>query len=109
MEAIGLSERQVGRWGAEILSAVERGGQAPLVKRRPAQRPDDAVLRRLEALKAWRKKAAEQAGVESDIILPRPYLFSLAERGGRELKSILESSPSRLEQYGEEILKVIGD
>lgn len=105
----GLSEKQAGRWGAEILSAVERGEQAPLVKRRPPQRPDDAVLRRLEALKAWRKKAAEQAGVESDIILPRPYLFSLAERGGRELKSILESSPSRLAQYGEQILKVIGD
>ncbi len=47
---------------------------------------DDAVLRRLEALKAWRKKMAEQMGVESDIILPRPYLLSLAERGGRDLR-----------------------
>ncbi len=108
LAATGLSERQVGRWGAEILSAVGRGAEASLVKRRQAQRLDDAVLRRLDALKAWRKKVAEQAGVESDIILPRPYLFSLAERGGRDLKSILESSPSRLEQYGEQILKVIG-
>ena len=104
----GLSERQVGRWGAEILSAVGRGAEAPLVKRKQAQRLDDAVLRRLDALKVWRKKVAEQAGVESDIILPRPYLFSLAERGGRDLKSILESSPSRLEQYGAQILEVLG-
>lgn len=104
----GLSEKQVGRWGAEILSAVGRGEQAPSVKRRQAQRPDEAVLRRLEALKEWRKKVAAGMGVESDIVLPRPYLFSLAESGGRDLKSILASSPSRLEQYGEQILKVIG-
>ena len=104
----GLSERQLGRWGAEVLSAVGRGAEAPLVKRKQAQRLDDAVLRRLDALKAWRKKVAEQAGVESDIILPRPYLFSLAERGGCDLKSILESSPSRLEQYGAQILEVLG-
>jgi ribonuclease D len=104
----GLSEKQVGRWGTEILSAVERGVQAPLVKRRQAQRVDDAVLRRLDALKVWRKKVAETMGVESDIVLPRPYMFSLAERGGSDLNSILAGSPSRLEQYGEQILKVIG-
>ncbi len=105
---VGLSERQVSRWGAELLAAAARGAAAPLVKRKPAKRPDDAVLRRLDALKAWRKKVAAQMGVDSDIVLPRPYLVSLAERGGREMKSILESSPTRLEQYGEQILKVLG-
>lgn len=108
LAATGLSERQVGRWGVEVLSAVGRGGAAPLVKRKQAQRPEEAVLRRLEALKEWRKKVAAGMGVESDIVLPRPYLFSLAENGGSDLKSILASSPSRLEQYGEQILKVIG-
>lgn len=108
LAATGLSERQVGRWGAEVLVAVGRGGAAPLVKRKQAQRPDEAVLRRLEALKEWRKKVAAGMGVESDIVLPRSYLFSLAESGGSDLKSILASSPSRLEQYGEQILKVIG-
>jgi len=105
---LGLGERQLSRWGAQILSAVGRGAESPLVKRKPAQRPDEAVLRRLEALKAWRKKVAEQLGVESDIILPRPYLLSLAERGGSDLKAILESSSSRLEQYGAQILEVLG-
>ena len=104
----GLSVKQLDRWGTEILSAVGRGAGAPLVKRRQAQRPDEAVLRRLDALKVWRKKVAAQAGVESDIVLPRPYLVPLAERGGSDLKSILESSPWRLEQYGEQILKVLG-
>lgn len=108
LAGIGLSEKQVGRWGAEFLSAAGRGMEAPLVKRKQAERLDDAVLRRLDALKLWRKNVAAQAGVESDIVLPRPYLLSLAERGGRDLKSILESSPSRLEKYGEQILKIIG-
>jgi len=105
---LGLGERQLSRWGAQILSAVGRGAESPLVKRKPAQRPDEAVLRRLEALKAWRKKVAGQLGVESDIILPRPYLLSLAERGGSDLKAILGSSSSRLEQYGAQILEVLG-
>lgn len=105
---LGLSEKQLGRWGAEILAAVGRGANAPLVKRKPAHRTDEAVIRRLDALKEWRKKVAAQIGVESDIVLPRPFLFTLAERGGSEMKSILASSPTRLEQYGEQILKVLG-
>lgn len=103
-----LSERQAARWGAEVLAAVGRGAEAPLVKRKPAQRPDDAFLRRLDALKEWRKKVAAQMGVESDIVLPRPFLNALAERGEGEVKSILEPSPTRLAQYGEQILKVLG-
>jgi ribonuclease D len=104
----GLSERQVARWGTEMLAAAGKGAAAPLVKRRPAKRPDDAVLRRLDMLKEWRKKVAMQMGVESDIVLPKPYLNALAERGGGDLKSILENSPTRLAQYGEQILKVLG-
>jgi hypothetical protein len=91
-----------------VLSAVARGTESPLVSRPRSKRLDDAVLRRLDALKVWRKKVAVQLGVESDIILPRPYLVSLAERGGRDLNAILESSPSRLEQYGVQILEVLG-
>lgn len=102
-----LSEKQTGRWGAEILAAVERGNDAPLVKRKRMQRMDEDILRRLEALKAWRKKVAEEMGVESDIVLPRPYLFALAEHGGRDLRTILAGSPTRLEQYGEQILKIL--
>jgi ribonuclease D len=109
LEEIGLTSRQVNRWGAEVLSAVARGIQSPLVKRRQAQRPDEAVLNRLERLKKWRKKVAAQMGVESDVVLPRVYLMSLSERGGREVKSILESSPWRLEQFGAQIKEVLGD
>lgn len=109
LTALGLSEKQVERWGAEILAAVEEGRAAPLVQRKPAPRMDDAVLRRLEALKQWRKKVAARMGVESDIILPRPFLTPLAERGGRAIQSVLASSPTRLEQYGKQIREVLGD
>ncbi|MEW5938603.1 MAG: HRDC domain-containing protein [Chloroflexota bacterium] len=106
--AAGLTERQVNRWGAELLSALARGAKAPLVKRKQARRPDEAALNRLDRLKAWRKKVAAGMGVESDIILPRVYLMDLAERGGREVKSVLAGSPWRLEQYGAQIKEVLG-
>jgi ribonuclease D len=108
LEKIGLSPKQVSRWGAEMLSAVTRGAKSPPVKRRQAKRPEEAVVNRLELLKAWRKKVGAQMGVESDIILPRPYLMLLAEHGGREIKSILERSPWRLEQFGAQIKEVLG-
>jgi ribonuclease D len=105
---LGLSERQVGRWSAEMLAAVARGMNAPPVRRPRLERPDDAVLVRLEKLKSWRKKVAQKMGVESDIVLPRPFLFSLAERGPRELKSVMAASPWRLEQFGPQILDILG-
>ena len=108
LATVGLSERQVDRWGRQMLSAVARGAESPLVSRTRPKRPDEAMLNRLEILKAWRKKVAVEAGVESDIILPRPYLYRLAERGGREIDSILESSPWRLKRYGSQIKEVLG-
>lgn len=108
LEKLGLSPKQIERWGRELIGAVARGAESAPVKRKSAPRPDDAVLKRLEKLKQWRKKAGEQMGVESDIILPRPYLLALAERGGRDMKSIMENSPWRLKQFGSQIQNVLG-
>lgn len=111
LAGIGLSERQIRLWGENILTAVKRGEAAPLVKRKQPARQDDAVLRRLEKLKEWRKKIGQELGVESDIILPKPYVFALAEnppKDQRELESLLKTSPSRVEQYGSQILSLLG-
>ena len=108
LDKLGLSPRQIERWGAELLAAVARGVESPPVKRRQASRPDDAMLKRLEKLKMWRKKVAAEIGVESDIILPRPYLLALAEQGGHDLASVLDSSPGRLERFGTQIRDVLG-
>ncbi len=108
LASLGLTVRQVQNWSAPILAAVARGLKAPLVKRVRSARPDDAYLKRLDKLKDWRKKAAEKMDVESDVVLPRPFMLALAERGPQDLRSILRPSPWRLEHFGEQILKVLG-
>jgi ribonuclease D len=111
LAGIGLSTKQIRLWGEEILAAVQRGSDAPLVTREQAKRPNDAVLRRLEKLKNWRKISAKEAGVESDIILPKAYLNLLAEtppKSMAELENIFSDSPSRFQQYGSKIFKLVG-
>jgi len=109
LESCGLTSRQVERWGVELIEAVRRGEHAPLVRRKPAQRPDEAVLKRLDKLKEWRKRVAKEMKVESDIVLPRPLLTALAERGPQELSSVMAKSPWRLEHFGPGIRQVLGD
>ena len=111
LAGIGLSSRQIHLWGNEILAAMRRGVNAPLVKREQVKRPNDAVLRRLEKLKNWRKKVARELAVESDIILPKMYLNKLSENPPKnidELESIMNGSPTRFKQYGAQIYGLIG-
>ena len=110
LEAAGLTEKQIRFLGAELLAAVRRGSDAPLVKRTPSKRPSDAFLLRLDALKNWRKTTARQMGVESDVILPKRFMHQLAgsvpqDRDG--LAEIMGESPWRMEHYGQQILTVL--
>ena len=107
---LGLSNRQVMRWGRAILDAVERGQTAPIVKPQQPERPDDAFLSRLDALKTWRKNAARKMKVESDVVLPRQLMEMIAESGPRsipELSDLLSDSPWRMARFGPQILKVV--
>jgi ribonuclease D len=111
LSALGLSPKQIRLWGSEILEAVKRGTVAPLVEREPARRPNDAMLRRLQRLKNWRKREAEELNVESDIVLPKVYLNRLAEHPPRsltELAEIMHESPTRFKNYGEQIYRLVG-
>lgn len=111
LAGIGLSPRQIRLWGEEILMATRRGVEAPLVKREQAKRPSDAVLRRLEKLKVWRKKIAKEMSVESDVILPKLYLGLLSEnppKSLQELEGAMKESPFRFRKYGAEIFRMIG-
>ena len=108
---LGLSPKQVRLWGSEILEAVKRGTVAPLVEREQSKRPNDRTLKRLERLKNWRKKVAQDLGVESDIVLPKTYLNSLAEnppKSLQELEATLHDSPTRFRKYGEQIFRLVG-
>lgn len=111
LSALGLSEKQIHLWGDSVLSAVRRGASAPLVERKLVEAKNDAYLRRLEKLKVWRKKVGLEMGVESDVILPKPYVSAIAENPPKnmdELAIIMLGTPSRVEKYGAQILKVLG-
>ena len=107
---LGLSNRQGMRWGKAILQAVEKGQTAPIVKPQQSKRPDDAYLFRLDALKTWRKYTARKMHVESDVVLPRPLMELIAEKGPRsipELSELLSGSAWRMARFGPQILKAV--
>jgi ribonuclease D len=107
----GLSDKQIRLWGDALLSAVRHGETAPLVAPKQVERKSDAVIRRLEKLKAWRKSLGLEMKVESDVILPKPYLSILAETPPRtmeELADLMKDTPSRVEKFGPQIFKVLG-
>jgi ribonuclease D len=111
LAALGLSQKQIHLWGGQILAASRRGAANPLVRAEQAKRPKEAVIRRLDKLKAWRKKVAEEMKVESDIVLPKGLLNTLAEHPPKdmaELQSVMRESPFRFEKYGEQIYKLVG-
>jgi ribonuclease D len=111
LAGIGLSPKQIHLWGDQILAATRRGAEIPLVKREQIEHPKDAVIKRLEKLKAWRKKVGEEMMVESDIVLPKDFLYMLAEHPPKDiegLKAVMRESPFRFERYGDQLYKLIG-
>ena len=105
-----LTAHQIHRFGAEILEAISRGRNATLVQRPRPVRPNSAILRRLDLLNQWRKHSAQKHHIESDIILPKAWMHSIAEKNPQtieELTAIMANSPWRMEHFGAEILKVI--
>ncbi|MCC6500104.1 MAG: ribonuclease D [Anaerolineales bacterium] len=111
LAGVGLSPRQIHLWGGEMLAAARRGAAAPLVKLDQPKRPSDAVLKRLEKLKGWRKKVAQESQVESDIVLPKVYLGAFAENPPKtlqELEAAMRDSPWRFNTYGAQILGLFG-
>ena len=111
LAGIGVSVRQIQLWGEEVLDAVKRGLALPLARAEVRRSRDEAMLARLERLKRWRKNVAAASGVESDIVLPRSYLLALAQRPPRsasELADLMAGSPTRVQEFGTEILQVLG-
>lgn len=106
----GVNARVAKRLGNEILQAVKKGMQSePLYP--PKIRKCDQVLKaRIESLKAWRKVTAGQYNVESDVILPRELLITIAEKQPanlEELAELMRSFPWRYNNFGEKILSVL--
>lgn len=106
----GISKNQAHRHGKAILAAIERGLQKPCPPPPPRRRPDETYLNCYDALRNWRKRTARAMDVESDVVLPKDLLITLAHQrpdNWPELAEILASVPWRLEHFGEDILAVI--
>jgi len=106
----GFSPKLVQRYGDDLLAAVERGIVGPPAYRPYSHRPDDQLLWRLDTLRNWRKSTARVMGVESDIVLPRDVLESIAEHNPRdleELSHIMSGLPWRFKRFGSQILELL--
>lgn len=106
----GMTEGQLRRHGKALLAAVQRGQQAPPL-RRPRRAPyDEAYVERLDKLRAWRKAAAKELDVESDVVLPRDIMEATARANPAtraQLDPLFASVPWRLQQYGEQVLQAL--
>jgi len=110
LASIGLTVRQIHIFGSEILQAVRRGQLTSTVSRPHTSRPNQSYLDRLNNLAEWRKTIGKKIGVESDIILPKNWMHLIAERNPKNLADLavlMPFAPWRLEQFGEQILKVL--
>ena len=107
LAAIELGEKALRQWGNDLLIAVARGLNGPLVRKTQPPSPTGEYLKRLEGLKEWRKKVAAGMQVESDVVLPRGLLLALADRGPQDMVAIMMSSPWRLRRFGAQISAVL--
>ncbi len=106
----GVNARMSRRIGAEILQAVKKGMQADPIHPPKTRKCDQDLKSRIDALKSWRKVTAAQFNVESDVILPRDLLITIAERQPAtkdELSELMRFFPWRYSNFGEKILSVL--
>lgn len=110
-EIHGMTRGQVNRYGNRILGLVEAARQTtPPTPPKRAPRPPDSVLTRYEILHNWRKKRARQRGVESDVIVSRDVLWTLARLNPQTREQLAELNlmgPWRLKTYGDDLLHVL--
>jgi ribonuclease D len=108
----GLSYHMSHRVGDGLLKAIAKGLKAPLPSypHNQRNRPDHETLARYEALRAWRKSAAEARNVEPDVILSNSTLMALAKRAPRSAKALAEVGALddwQRRTYGDELLRVL--
>ena len=107
----GMSVGQQSRYGRAILDVLAEARLADAPKPPPrSPRPPDDVLNRYDRLHRWRKTRAQARGVESDVIMPRDALWTIAEANPQTLGALtaLEvMGPWRLATYAQEILRLL--
>jgi ribonuclease D len=109
----GMSAGQIRRYGRSILRVIAQARHDPPPKRvKSRTRPPDNVTTRYERLHNWRKSKARERGVESDVIISRSALWTLAWANPRtvaDMKDMEKVGPWRRKAYGPEILALLDD
>ncbi len=107
----GLSPKAFDRYGISLLDALDAGRRArPIYPPRSAPRPSQAYMRRMDALRQWRKEQGRQMDVESDVVMPRDLLEALCQANPcsqEELAAVMADYPWRLARFGGQILKIL--
>lgn len=105
-----LSERLADRYSNKIMRAINEGKQAPPEYPPVHKRPKNSVLKRIDALREWRKVTGVELGVGSDVILPRDVLNRIAWAApdcANTLQEQMQDVPYRFARFGQDILTSI--
>ncbi len=109
--AHGMSGGQLKRYGSRLLSIIAQARkQPPPPPRKKKKRPSDDVVERYDKLHNWRKIKAQARGVESDVIISRDALWSIARENPKsddQLAKIPFVGQWRADRYGSEIIELI--
>ncbi len=106
----GLPLKLIQRYGDGLLHAVEKGITGAPAYRPFVPKPEDHLLKRMEVLRTWRKATAKLECVESDIILPKDVLETIAAQNPHSLEELgraMQDVPWRFEHFGSQILNVL--
>jgi ribonuclease D len=105
-----LPPRLAERHADAILAVLGRARSSQPPRPPSSERTDPAVLARYDILRLWRKTAAAERGVESDIVLPREILWEVAREAPRSLQALeplMPCLPWRLRTYGPAMLAAL--
>ncbi|MGD8848921.1 MAG: HRDC domain-containing protein, partial [Anaerolineales bacterium] len=84
----GVSSRWIRDYGDDLIQAVRAGKKAKPPSKPSYQGMGDAAHERFEALRNWRKLTARKHKVESDLILPRDLMESLANQAPQQKEDL---------------------
>jgi ribonuclease D len=107
-KAEGMSAKLFRRFGEGLFASIKRGQAAPPIPRPHRPKMDKEYLDRIEKLKQWRKNTGKEHKVESDVILPKDLMESLAyhhPHGQNEMDLFMREFPYRRTRFGRQILE----
>ncbi len=111
---IGIPDRLMQKNGAMLLDLVDQAFEdgdlkAPAPQPRESHPFDDKERVLFDALRDWRRKRAEERGVDAGRVVPNALIASVVRRGARTLAELADAGFEnwRVREYGADVLAVI--